>query len=74
MSRERLWPLASYMATIIGILELGMDGKIRTAIHASKNGLRLSIGGTTVARGRDGYELQRNFDQARIDAKKRAST
>ena len=73
MSREKLWPLATYMATIVGVLELGRDGKTSTAIHASKNGLRITIRGRTVARGEDGYELDRDFERARIAAKNRTS-
>jgi copper oxidase (laccase) domain-containing protein len=64
MKREPIWILGTYMATFIGVLEFGLDGNVATAIHASKKGLRITIGKVTVARGKDARELHSNFEQA----------
>jgi hypothetical protein len=47
---------------MISFLEAGMDGHGSWAIHASKNGLKLTLRGITVGRGKDPEELVANYE------------
>lgn len=55
-------PFASHTHRLLGVLALGMEGKGSYTITASRHGLTLKSGKSTLARGKDGRELFRDLD------------
>ncbi len=68
-------PFASSTWELFAFLWLGLDGKCHTAIHASKNGLRVTINGVTGARGKDPDGLLRDYHRfvAKVRKEERGS-
>ena len=65
MNAEKLWPLSQGVAVVITCLNMGLEGHGHWAVHASKNGLRLTANGVTIARGADSYALEKSFNEFR---------
>lgn len=48
---------------LLTFLSLGLEGKTRVTITASKNGLTLRLGKTLMARGKDARELHEDYQR-----------
>jgi hypothetical protein len=60
------------MATVICVLNQGRMGSLgNVAIHASRKGYRITLGGETIAKGSTPKELHASFSGA-VDKPKRA--
>lgn len=57
------------LSVILATLNLGIDGKFGTAaVHAGKNGMRITLNGKTIAQGKTHEELEENFKAAQAKA------
>ena len=56
-------------ALICTLLNMGLYGLGSVSVHASKKGLRIALGGHTVATGKTPAELEAAFEAARSKAK-----
>ncbi|MFA6290093.1 MAG: hypothetical protein WC661_22125 [Opitutaceae bacterium] len=70
MSAEHISIMSNCTASILGALNYGLDGKNGVvAVHASKNGLRITLNGRTMAKGKTPTELDVNFRAAQEQAR-----
>jgi hypothetical protein len=50
------------LSVVIAVLNCGIDGKCGTAaVHAGKKGMRVTLNGKTLAKGKNHEELNANF-------------
>lgn len=65
-------PMSADLSCVISILNAGMAGG-QTAVHASTKGLRITMFGKTIAKGRTPRELAESFEAARQKARQQAA-
>ena len=54
--------LSDGMAVVMSVLNSGRTGELPSAVHASRNGYRITLRGKTIASGKTPRELAKSFE------------